>query len=287
MHNLAKTDIKAEDDITETGKGLHKEKKAFFDSVKKDLESAYKGYDKKAKSGNLHLLSPLWAKTETEKRQSAHDLYWSDRGLVKKHWDDLTANNGGETLLCPICGLVYANEMDHYIPREVMPEYSAHRNNLIPTCHDCNHDKSTKWLDVNGKRVIFNAFYDTVPSCDFIKCKISLSTKDNTPCVDVVLNESLDMNNESDRLAASTVNALELIEKKYRTEAQSVLRRRLQEIRGRYERTRSTTSPEDFWNEEKENCKVCQTNNKADFIYNLVCREISRSDVIEKWLKSL
>lgn len=132
-----------------------------------------------------------------------------------------------------------------------------------------------------------NTYDELDEQFDFIKCKISLSTKDNTPCVDVVLNESLDMNNESDRLAASTVNALELIEKKYRTEAQSVLRRRLQEIRGRYERTHSTTSPEDFWNEEKENCKVCQTNNKADFIYNLVCREISRSDAIEKWLKSL
>lgn len=286
MHNLKMYNVKAKDDIIESGKGLKKEKKAFFNSVKDQLEKRYAEYDKKAADGNLATLAPLWRECDKTNRDSAYDLYWPWRSLVKKHWEELKEQNGGESILCPICGLAIAKEMDHYIPRERMPEFSVHRNNLIPLCHDCNHDKSTDWLDENEQRYIFNAFFDTGLQDNLIECIISLSPQDHQPCIDVRLNSSLDMTKEVNRLAVSSINRLKLLVK-YKEKAKECFRQRLQDILGRYHRERAQMSAKDFWNDEKENYRYCQTNNKADFIYNATCEAIYHSNDIETWLASL
>lgn len=287
MHNLKMYKVNAADDIRESGKGLHNEKKVFFDSFKDEFERAYIDYDDKIANGNLALLSPLWktAKDKTN-REKAYNLYWSGRSLVKKHWEKLEELNNGESIVCPICGLAIAQEMDHYIPREIMPEFSVHRNNLIPLCHDCNHDKSTDWLDDNGQRYFFNAFFDVGLQDDLIECIISLSPIDHQPCIDVGINHTLDLNKDINKLAVSTIKRLELLDK-FKKEAQRCLRQRIQDIRGRYERIRDKKSAKVFWNEEKVNYKDCQTTNKTDFIYNSTCEAIYHSNDIEAWLNSL
>ena len=119
MHNIEIYNVNAEDDVLESGKGLHGEKKAFFDSVKDKLKKAYIDYDDKAINGNLVSLSPLSILGQDDtNRNKAYNLYWSGRSLVKKHWENLERQNGGESILCPICGLTIAKEMDHYGPGE-------------------------------------------------------------------------------------------------------------------------------------------------------------------------
>lgn len=287
MHNIEIYNVNAEDDVLESGKGLHGEKKAFFDSVKDKLKKAYIDYDDKAINGNLVSLSPLWILGQDDtNRNKAYNLYWSGRSLVKKHWENLERQNGGESILCPICGLTIAKEMDHYVPREKMPEFSVHRYNLIPLCHDCNHDKSAGWLDDNGHRCFFNAFFDKGLQDKLVECIISLSPKDNQPCIEIKINNSLDMTEEINNLVVSTIKRLNLLEK-FKKEAQMCLRQRLQDIRGRYEHIRNEKEAKDFWEDEKENYKYCQTNNKADFIYNSTCEAIYHSNDIEVWLETL
>ena len=214
MHNIEIYNVNAEDDVLESGKGLHGEKKAFFDSVKDKLKKAYIDYDDKAINGNLVSLSPLWILGQDDtNRNKAYNLYWSGRSLVKKHWENLERQNGGESILCPICGLTIAKEMDHYVPREKMPEFSVHRYNLIPLCHDCNHDKSAGWLDDNGHRCFFNAFFDKGLQDKLVECIISLSPKDNQPCIEIKINNSLDMTKEINNLVVSTIKRLNLLEK--------------------------------------------------------------------------
>lgn len=213
MHNIEIYNVNAEDDVLESGKGLHGEKKAFFDSVKDKLKKAYIDYDDKAINGNLVSLSPLWILGQDDtNRNKAYNLYWSGRSLVKKHWENLERQNGGESILCPICGLTIAKEMDHYVPREKMPEFSVHRYNLIPLCHDCNHDKSAGWLDDNGHRCFFNAFFDKGLQDKLVECIISLSPKDNQPCIEIKINNSLDMTKEINNLVVSTIKRLNLLE---------------------------------------------------------------------------
>ena len=86
-------------------------------------------------------------------------LLWS--AACNYHWEALKAANGGKVLMCPICGLKECSEMDHYVPRSLFHEFSSHISNLIPLCHDCNQGKHDFWLNDEGQRCFFNAFFDT------------------------------------------------------------------------------------------------------------------------------
>ena len=116
-------------------------------------------------------------------RRLANQLYGDDRPFVNAHWEYLTKANGGETIYCPICGMHECEEMDHFVPRDEsqFPEYSAHLSNLIPLCHSCNHKKSDKFLDKNGKRIFFNAYFDILIDRTLLVCDISISDKDGMP----------------------------------------------------------------------------------------------------------
>ena len=67
----------------------------------------------------------------------------------------------------------YVYHLDHYIPREKMPEFSVHPLNLIYLCHDCNEKKGTKWLDAAGERIVFNAYYDSLTGKDLLVCEVN------------------------------------------------------------------------------------------------------------------
>lgn len=288
--------VTADADIIETGKGLHGEKKDFVNKNKRYLQTAYLNYETKARNNELHLLVPIWQDEVSDtvqqklqkdkKRKLVHNLYSSKKSIVRKHWDELKRINGGENILCPICGVNLAKEMDHYIPRENMPEFSVYRNNLIPLCHDCNHDKSSKWLGNDGHRLFFNAFYDgdNLPE-NIIDCRISLD-ETRTPCVEVVLSQSLNREKEIDKLIISTIRELNLLDK-YTIRAKEFLRRMLLEIKARYEKNYSKTTSIDFWNNERDIYQSCKTSNKADFIYNALYDAVYASPDILTWISSL
>ena len=77
--------------------------------------------------------------------------------------------------ICPSCGLLPANTIDHYIPKELYPDFSIYSKNLIWTCGTCNGKKSQYWKEQTYRGVI-NFYIDNIPSFNFLGCDI---TSDN------------------------------------------------------------------------------------------------------------
>ncbi|CCO48617.1 hypothetical protein VIBNISOn1_570007 [Vibrio nigripulchritudo SOn1] len=64
---------------------------------------------------------------------------------------------------CPFCGINEPKTLDHYLPKELFPEFSIFSRNLIPICGVCNSDyKRSQWIE-NGKRLFLHSYYDYFP----------------------------------------------------------------------------------------------------------------------------
>ncbi len=86
---------------------------------------------------------------------------------------------------CPYCGLSEPDTIDHYLPKELFPEFSIFGINLLPCCSRCNTLKGQKWLQ-NGKRLIVNYYFDNIPNDKFLYAVIRFSSQveDLVPVID-------------------------------------------------------------------------------------------------------
>lgn len=291
MHNFSKPTIKVKDAIADVGKKLQSPKKEFLASNKDILKELFETYDELAAKDQLHTLSRKWTyvtgMNDAEKqevadnRQRAHDLYGDDRPFVNAHWEYLTAKNGGETLYCPICGLHECEEMDHFVPRglESFPEYAAHLSNLIPLCHSCNHKKLEQFLDENGKRICFNAFYDVLTSRDLLECSIVLDPDDGLPKIQASLSPALVTGRKPDDYIISTVKKLELMPR-FVPKAKLVLKN---------EMARLTKRAGQDWEIIKSEMQGLSKvgDGDPDVVTPAVLGAIAKSKVMEEWFKAL
>ena len=291
MHNFIKPTVVTSDALKAVKKKLHSPKKDFIAANAAQLESLYGVYDQKAASDELHELTPCWEILSTddnktvdskrEKRHLAYELYGSDRPFVNAHWEAITKVNGNETLYCPICGLKECEEMDHFLPREEdqYPEYAAHLSNLIPLCHTCNHDKSTKFLDANKRRIYFNAFYDILNTREIIEGVISISPLDGMPKIKMQVNSALSATRKPDMYILSTITDLNLLPL-FQDRAKTLFKR---EIRRLYSRAGKP------WDEIKNEVTIEATPqaDDPDIVYPAVMKAIVEPPVMDAWFKSL
>ena len=222
MHKFNKNPISIDENLNNVGKGLHKEQRLFFDNERANLKNAFLNYDSHSTTDPVSLenLHPIWAENiadtaiqksaKKEKQDRSFNLYGSSRPFVNNHLEALKAANGGNVLMCPICGLEECSEMDHYLPRSLFHEFSSHTSNLIPLCHDCNHNKHDYWLNSKGERYFFNAFFDRLPA-KIIDCKITI--RNGFPHVKVSMNNGLNKANYCDSIVLRTFSMLELLKK--------------------------------------------------------------------------
>lgn len=152
--------------------GKNNQNRTNYYAVSSTLKSLFRAYNRNLVPMNLQSLTPHTGFTEPQIK-TVHNLYESGEKEFDKLWDELKKANGGSILRCPICGVSFAKELDHYVPRELFPEFSANPLNIIPLCHDCNHDKGAKWKDDTGYRLIFNAYFDELSQKKLLKCEIN------------------------------------------------------------------------------------------------------------------
>lgn len=239
MHNFSRNPISIDDNLDCVGKGLHSDKRTFFNAEKVQLKNAFLQYDACAVTTpvSLELLQPIWVVVSTDtkaqkdakqkKRDRSFKLYGSNRPFVNEHWETLKKVNGGRILMCPICGLKPCTEMDHYIPRSLFHEYSSHASNLIPLCHDCNQDKLDYWLNRRGERYFFNAFFDRLP-VKIIDCDISISY--GFPQAKISVCAGLDAAKYYDAVVLRTIKKLNLLDK-FQATADALMRSEIQRLK--------------------------------------------------------
>lgn len=278
MHNFVRPIVAIDEALSAVGKKLHSPKKDFFANNRNTLATLYHNYDIAAENDQLHLLQPHFSNNSD--RQLAYGLYESDRPFVNNHWEAVRQMNGGETIYCPICGLKECEEMDHFVPREVgkYPEYSAHLSNLIPLCHYCNHKKSTAFLDDEGNRIFFNAYFDVMPRRDILVCYVQTSPLDGMPQIRSEVNPSLNPANKPDQYILSTITKLELLPK-FHSKAKLYFKREIGRLSNRLGQD---------WDAIKlEIQPLTVIDDDPDIVYHAVLKAIIESPIVETWYQSL
>lgn len=169
-----------------------------YANMKTRVENQLDRYDNAVANSpiSLETINPLWA-AKCDESTTAHDMYTSQPEMIQNIRNDLMVlNGGGKVYKCPLCEVNDVCHLDHYIPREKMPEFSVHPLNLIYLCHDCNEIKDTLWLDGAGNRIIFNAYYDRLSGKQLLVCNVN-RVVNSLPWADVVENTAIVHNQDS------------------------------------------------------------------------------------------
>jgi len=113
---------------------------------------------------------------------------------------------------CPYCGINSPSTRDHYLPKELFPEFAILSYNLIPCCDDCNRLKGQRWTDQAGKRIFIHFYFDEIPNEIFMNAQISLSQQ-NAPLIDMSLSPPQGYTNPFYDLLSSHVHELNVLER--------------------------------------------------------------------------
>jgi len=74
-----------------------------------------------------------------------------------KHLIELKGRNGLGS--CAVCGSLHNTQIDHYLPKDVFPEYAVLSKNLIPACN-CNQAKWKNYKGTSTDERFINPHYD-------------------------------------------------------------------------------------------------------------------------------
>lgn len=284
MNRLNLYDISIDDNFKAVKSRLHEDKCKFMEDNEVSIKGSWNDYATRMHTNpcRLHELTQLWEiednDTASEKdrkqkcRDISYDLYGSDRPFVNKHMEKLTMANGGGDIVCPICGIELWDEVDHHIPRALFPEFSGLCYNLIPLCHDCNHEKSDLWLDKDGNRLIFNAYVDS--ECDDFLVS-SLSIVNGLPKI------TMSLANGIAPIILTTINKLKLLGK-YQRKADEILRDEIKRIKTILSIPKHANV--DKWSVIKSDYYSFSENTNFKNLKRLIYKEIATSAMFERWL---
>lgn len=91
--------------------------------------------------------------------------------------------------LCPFCGNpIKPDTLDHFIPKDLWPEYSIFPNNLVPQCRKCAPIKGSNYFCVEGGAAKFiHPIYSDLLQRFRFKITVNFDTATNEPSFLVVL----------------------------------------------------------------------------------------------------
>ena len=292
MHNLNHDTTTAETSIADTKKNLHMEKRKRVDAQSDAIKNAYDSFLSNTVPCELERVSSTWPllgdnspedKERQEIRDIMYNLYEAKRTYIKHYRDRIESLNGGRMPKCPLCGVTTCKQLDHYIPREKMPEFSVFTPNLIPLCADCNKEKGTKWLNGYNERLIFNAFFDRLPHKPVCVCSIKIDDH-GLPQAIIELNPALDVNNPLDRRILTTEHELDLVNRVWQPECNEVFNNELTRLELDYD-AGQWPNPKDYWVYKSERIpNYLDESMHTSFIAKLVYMTMGSSQVIGKWL---
>lgn len=131
--------------------------------IRKKVFPAYLTYVSVAPS--VDGITPV--KTTALQRSSLIHAYESATAPMKELRRELT--DPVVLAVCPFCGIGESSTLDHYLPKELYPEFSIFSKNLVPSCGSCNTRKSTLVVDKDTSvRCFLHPYYDVIPKSRFV-----------------------------------------------------------------------------------------------------------------------
>ena len=86
--------------------------------------------------------------------------------------------------MCPFCLIGEPSTLEHYLPKDIFPEYSIFTKNLIPCCSKCNGLKGTKYSNIDGTRRIINYYVDNINSISFLRVNLVIENDCGMPIIE-------------------------------------------------------------------------------------------------------
>ena len=112
-------------------------KKPTLESLSSSVKVRYLEYDDKFNNNDLLTISNS-NRNNTEKEALIY-LYEGRSNTVSDLKNSIKLNQDVHLRqICPNCGLLSAVTVDHYIPKEIHPDFSIYSKNLIWSCGTCN-----------------------------------------------------------------------------------------------------------------------------------------------------
>lgn len=73
--------------------------------------------------------------------------------------------------ICPYCLFRSPDTFDHYLEKDVFPEFNILIKNLVPCCLPCNTTKEN--FEEDGQRVFLHFYIDPIPQIQFLNINLS------------------------------------------------------------------------------------------------------------------
>jgi 5-methylcytosine-specific restriction endonuclease McrA len=150
--------------------------KTRLDLMNDQVSERYKFYDEKYDANLLQEIDP---KTYTgEENRDLLSLYrFGAKKLVDLKVTLTTTKTNRISNDCQNCTIGEVGSFDHYLPKDIFPEYAINPKNLIPSCSKCNSFKGINWKQ-NGKRLFLNPYLDILPEKQYLFVEINVDKND-------------------------------------------------------------------------------------------------------------
>jgi 5-methylcytosine-specific restriction endonuclease McrA len=149
--------------------------KTRLEALKVGIEERYGVYDDEFKKDRLQDIAEK-TYTEAEKNDLLALYRFKAKILVRLKVKLTTLPNNRVHNICQNCTISEVNSFDHYLPKDLFPDFAVHPKNLVPSCTFCNARKSKAWQD-QGKRLFINPYLDQLPIDQILFATIQVTNK--------------------------------------------------------------------------------------------------------------
>lgn len=149
--------------------------KTRLEVLKVGIEERYGVYDDEFKKDRLQDIAKK-TYTDAEKKDLLALYRFKAKIMVKLKVKLTTLPNNRVHNICQNCTVSEVNSFDHYLPKDLFPDFAVHPKNLVPSCTFCNGLKSKSWED-KGKRLFINPYLDKLPIEQILFATIQVTNK--------------------------------------------------------------------------------------------------------------
>ncbi|MCD4502141.1 hypothetical protein [Chromobacterium vaccinii] len=141
--------------------------KDFYDRIKDDLVKRVELY--REAQGNPKDLDPINLRDYTDsddealkRKGSLIGLYSPEEGKLPYHQLEKIRKENG-LVVCPSCGEPgRPRTLDHYLPKNIFPEFAIVLLNLTPMCDWCQGEKLAEYITSDGRKRYIHPYFDDV-----------------------------------------------------------------------------------------------------------------------------
>lgn len=169
MHSIPPPDIDSEDVFDDITTAKRQPTRRRLEAARRRVVAAYGMYENAAPS--VESLVP--ATVTNVQRKALHHAYSVETAPMLDLREKL--NEPVMAARCPFCGVSESGTLDHYLPKELYPEFSIFALNLVPSCAKCNTRKRTLIVDEDTDvRLFLHPYFDDIPNQPFLTVRVGL-----------------------------------------------------------------------------------------------------------------